>query len=148
MPRAFSTLGTSQAIATGTSGWKTILQYTAPAQGAVITQNPIIEGDNTASSTAKPLTRLYRGGTGTGTSRSPSAKGSNNPAGVGIGTGKENFTIEPSGGVDLPAHLMPPYGPFAFPERNIVLAPNETISIQTNATAAINVTASFPEIET
>lgn len=149
MPRAFSTLSTSQGIASGTSGWKTILEYTAPAQGAVITRNPTIEGDSTSSATAKYLTRITRGGSGgTGTSRAVAVKGSNNPSGVGIGTGKENFIAEPTGQVALPVHYAPAYGPFVFPENNIVLAANEHIAIEVNATAAVNLTASFGEIET
>ena len=144
--RAFYDVLNSQGIATGTVA-KTILQMTAPAQGAIVPVQSIAF-DGTASADGKILVELVRGtSAGTGTAVTPAARGSNNLASVPAPTGKENFSAEPTGGTVIHRDYAAPYGNYVFPVGEVVLAPSEQLNIRVTSPAGHNATGNFSRVE-
>lgn len=127
---------TSQAIATGSGVTKTILEYTAPTNTGARIRRARITFDGVAPTGPKVLVSFRKGATtGTGTNRAP-LKVSGHTGSV-QGTGKENFTVEPSGGSLVHQELAHPQNGCEM-AREVVLNPGETFNVATNVSTGVN----------
>jgi hypothetical protein len=135
------TLTTSSAISTGTTT-KTILQHTSPASVATVVKRASISFDGNSPTANKILVQLVRSATGgTGTSRNPVKVNASDSETI-QSTGKENFSVEPSGGTVVFEELVHPQGGYTAPEEIKVKA-GETLGFVVLAPAAVNCRARF-----
>lgn len=128
-------LTTSSSIATGTAT-KTILQLSAPSGVAVVVNRASISFNGTSPTADKILVQLVRSATGgTGTARNPVKINASDSDSLST-TGKENFTVEPSGGVVVFEELVHPQGGYTTPEPIKVKA-GETLAWVVTAPASV-----------
>lgn len=126
----------SASVSTSTSA-KTIAQVTAPANTGLIVDEIDVSFDGTSSTGPKVLVEILRSMTsGTGTT--------NNPVKTNVCddetlqcTGKDNFTVEPSGGTVIDQQLVHPQAGASFRRRYRVKG-GETLSIRTTVSTAVN----------
>ena len=136
------TLTTSAAISTGSGANKTILQHTSPASIATVVKRASISFDGNSPTANKILVQIVRSATsGTATGRNPSKVNASDSETL-QSTGKENFTVEPSGGTVVFEELVHPQGGYTAPEE-IKVKSGETLGFVVNAPAAVNCRARF-----
>ncbi len=132
---------TSAAIATGSGSTKTILEYTAPASGGARIKRARITFDGVTPTGPKGLCLFRKGATtGTGTNRGP-IKVSGHTGSV-VGTGKENFTVEPTGGSLVHSELAHPQNGCEM-SREVILNPGETFNVAVNIGTGVNATVTL-----
>lgn len=141
MARTFGRLTTSGKIATGTSA-KTILQLVAPAANAVMVHSGSISFDGSSPTGGKILVRLLRSASGgSSTSRTPAKMDANDGVSLAA-SGKENFTGEPTGAVELDRWLVHPQSGVSM-SSPVRVKPGETLGFEVTAPSENNAVASF-----
>lgn len=134
-------LTTSQPLGTGDTTRKTILAYTAPGNTGARVRRVSISFSGTSPTAGKIQVYLTKGFTGgTSTSRTPVKVGGH--TGSVQGGGAENFTGEPSGGVDAFGALVHPQSGYDV-ACDICLNPGERAGLVVLAPAAVNAVATM-----
>jgi len=140
MAGLFGSLNASDGINTGT-GAKTKLQYTAPANtGAKVTRF-WLHGKGTDPAAAQGMFEIVKGATG-GTGSTVNPAKSHGHTGSMQGTGKEDFSVEPTGGTVVYRDGMHPQGNKNIP-RDFILNPGETLAIRTTMPASVGMEFGF-----
>lgn len=141
MARRKAALTTSADISTGTSA-KTILQLTAPGSVRVAVTRASISFRGNSPTADKILVQLVRSASGgTSTNRNPVKMDASDSGSVAT-TGKENFSVEPTGGSVVFEDVIHPQGSVHVTEE-IVVKEGETLGWVTTAPAAVNCRARF-----
>jgi len=134
MAGLFGGVSNSSGNNTGTSA-KTILQYTAPANGgAKLTRFSVgLKGIDPAGQ--QGIFELVKGAS-SGTGTSVTVQKSHGHTGSIQGTAKEEFSAEPTGGTVLYRDTIHPQGKVNIP-RDIILNPGETLGIRVTMPASV-----------
>ena len=136
---------TSTGIST-TTAQKTILQIAAPTNIALFATKMHVSFDGTIANAAKVLVEIVRsatGGTGTPlTSTDAPRKVNASDAETLQFTAKENFTVEPTGGVVIARRWVHPQADFSF-NLPVKVKAAETLGIRAFCTTAVNCQASI-----
>lgn len=134
----------SQKLSTGTTNRKTLLQYTAPASSGGRVKRAGISFDGTSPTAGKIEVFLGKGiSGGTATTRNPQ-KVSGHTGSV-QGSGKEDYSSEPTGNVDIKSVMVHPQSGYDC-NLDVVLNPGETFFVACKAPSAVNAWTWF-EIE-
>lgn len=131
----------SSAVSSGAGSTKTHLMLTGAANTGTRVTRFGMDGGGTDSAAAKGTWELVKGATG-GTSSTINPVKIHGHTGTIQSSGKENFTVEPSGGTVIDKGLVHAQGGFSIP-REIILNPGETLSLRLNIAASVNFTSGF-----
>lgn len=123
---------------TGSSGAKTILQISAPANQGVRVKRVSVSFEGTSPTAGKIKVEVLKGATG-GTGTNLTTQKKHGHGGSVQTTAKENFSGEPTGGTVLFTESVHPQGGYTAPEEFLIV--NETLGIRVTAPAAVNYNA-------